>query len=199
MALCSYDEAYTIPSKKAALLSLRTMQMLVEEMGLADTVDPLAGSYYVEWLTNEFERRIMEEMTRVDAMGGMVKLVADGTIQREVSLQAYMLEKRLQNGEIVKVGMNKYRQEEAPEERAVEFHDYDSKTAREKIEELRRLKASRDNDAVKAALERLRAAARGKENLMPFIMEAVKTYATVGEMTSAMKDVFGTFREPVKL
>ncbi len=199
MALCSYDEAYTIPSKKAALISLRTMQMLVEEMGLADTVDPLAGSYYIEWLTNEFERRIMEEMTKVDADGGMVRLVADGTIQREVSRQAYILEKKLQNGDMVKVGMNKYRQEGDREEQSVEFHEYNAAVAKEKIEGLRQVKATRDNRAVKAALDSLRAAARGKENLMPYILEAVKTYATVGEMTNAMKDVFGTFKEPVDL
>ena len=199
MALCSYDEAYTIPSKKAGLISLRTMQMLVEEMGLADTVDPLAGSYYIEWLTNEFERRIMQEMTRIDAQGGMVKLVADGTVQREVSKQAYILEKKLQTGEMVKVGMNKYRQEVSEEEKAVEFHEYDPAVAREKIEGLRKVKAERDNTAVKAALERLEAAARGKENLMPYIMDAVKTYATVGEITNVMKEVFGTFKEPVNL
>jgi methylmalonyl-CoA mutase N-terminal domain/subunit len=175
------------------------MQMLVEEMGLADTVDPLAGSYYIEWLTNEFERRIMEEMTRIDAQGGMVKLVADGTVQREVSKQAYILEKKLQTGEMVKVGMNKYRQEVSEEEKAVEFHEYDPAVAREKIEGLRKVKAERDNTAVKAALERLKAAARGKENLMPYIMDAVKTYATVGEMTNVMKEVFGTFKEPVNL
>jgi methylmalonyl-CoA mutase N-terminal domain/subunit len=199
MALCSYDEAYTIPSKKAALISLRTMQMLVEEMGLADTVDPLAGSYYIEWLSNEFEKRIREQIKKVDAMGGMVKLVADGTIQREVSMQAYILEKKLQKGEMVKVGMNKYRQEGAQEEHAMEFHEYDAATAREKIEGLRQIKASRDNDAVKAALDKLRTAAQGKDNLMPYILDAVKTYATVGEMTTVMKEVFGTFREPVEL
>jgi len=199
MALCSYDEAYTIPSKKAALISLRTMQMLVEEMGLADTVDPLAGSYYIEWLTNEFERRIMEEMTKIDALGGMVKLVADGTIQREVSKQAYILEKKLQKGETVKVGMNKYRQEEAKEEQTVEIHEYNVAVAKEKIEGLKQVKATRDGQAVKVALDRLRTAAKGKENLMPYILEAVKTYATVGEMTNAMKEVFGTFKEPVNL
>jgi methylmalonyl-CoA mutase N-terminal domain/subunit len=199
MALCSYDEAYTIPSKKAALISLRTMQMLVEEMGLADTVDPLAGSYYIEWLTNEFERRIMQEMTRVDAQGGMERLVADGTIQREVSRQAYLLEKKLQTGEMVKVGMNKYRQEESLEEQTVEFHEYNVAVAKEKIEGLKQLKAARDGPAVKAALDRLRNAAKGKDNLMPFILEAVKAYATVGEMTNVMKEVFGTFKEPVNL
>jgi len=199
MALCSYDEAYTIPSKKAALISLRTMQMLVEEMGLADTVDPLAGSYYIEWLTNEFERRIMQEMTKVDSMGGMVKLVADGTIQREVSNQAYILEKKLQTGEIVKVGMNKYRQEGPREEQNVDIHEYNVDSAKEKIAGLKQVKASRDNASVKAALDKLRTAAKGKDNLMPYILEAVKTYATVGEMTNAMKDVFGTFKEPVNL
>jgi len=199
MALCSYDEAYTIPSKKAALISLRTMQMLVEEMGLADTVDPLAGSYYIEWLGNEFEKRIREEIRKVDAQGGMVGLVADGTIQREVSKQAYILEKKLQNGEMVKVGMNKYRQEGPEEEHAVEFHEYNPAVAKEKIDGLTQVKASRDNHAVKAALDNLRVAAQGKENLMPFILDAVKTYATVGEMTNVMKGVFGTFREPVNL
>jgi methylmalonyl-CoA mutase N-terminal domain/subunit len=199
MALCSYDEAYTIPSKKAALISLRTMQMLVEEMGLADTVDPLAGSYYIEWLSNEFEKRIREEIKKVDAMGGMVKLVADGTIQREVSMQAYILEKKLQRGEMVKVGMNKYRHEGPGEEQAVEIHEYDAHTAKEKIEGLRQVKASRDNTAVKTALDNLRGAAKGKENLMPYILEAVKTYATVGEMTNVLKEVFGKFKEPVNL
>jgi methylmalonyl-CoA mutase N-terminal domain/subunit len=199
MALCSYDEAYTIPSKKAALISLRTMQMLVDEMGLADTVDPLAGSYYVEWLTGEFERRISEFIKTVDRDGGMVKLVANGTVQRDVARQAYLLEKKLQSGEFVKVGVNKYRQEGPSEEHEVELHEYDPKAARVKVEELRKVKAERDGNAVKSALDKLREAAKGKENLMPFIMEAVKTYATVGEITGVLKEVFGTFREPVNL
>lgn len=199
MALCSYDEAYTIPSKKAALISLRTMQILVEEMGLADTVDPLGGSYYVEWLTNELEGRILKKIREVDAAGGIVRLVADGTIQREVSRQAYLLERRLQSGELPKVGVNKYRQEGEGEERAVEIHEYDPAAARVKIEELRRLKSGRDGAAVRASLDLLREKAATSENLMPYIMEAVKRYATVGEITAALKSVFGTFREPVGL
>ena len=135
----------------------------------------------------------------MDAQGGMVGLVADGTIQREVSKQAYILEKKLQKGEMVKVGMNKYRQEGPEEEHAVEFHEYNPAVAKEKIDGLTQVKASRDNHAVKAALDNLRVAAQGKENLMPFILDAVKTYATVGEMTNVMKGVFGTFREPVNL
>ncbi|MEM3042577.1 MAG: methylmalonyl-CoA mutase family protein [Thermoplasmata archaeon] len=199
MALCSYDEAYTIPSKKAALISLRTMQILVEEMGLADTVDPLGGSYYVEWLTGEMEKRIVETMRDVDARGGIVKLISEGAIQREVSRQAYLLEKKLQSGELVKVGVNKYRQEAEAEERKVEIHEYNPQAAMEKIQELRKLKAHRDNAAVRSALERIREKAATSENLMPYIMDAVKLYATVGEITAALKDVFGTFKEPVNL
>ncbi len=199
MALCSYDEAYTIPSKRAALISLRTMQILIEEMGLADTVDPLGGSYYVEWLTDEMEKRIWSKIRDVDAAGGVVKLVADGTIQREVSRQAYLLEKRIQSGELVKVGVNKYRQEGEEEEREVEIHEYNPAAAREKVEELRRLRAERDGAAVRAALETIKEKARSGENLMPYIMDAVKLYATVGEITGALKGVFGVFKEPVSL
>ncbi len=95
MALCSYDEAYTIPSEKAATISLRTMQILIHEMGLADTVDPLGGSYYIEWLTDEMERRIREELERVEKLGGMVKLVSEGYIQREVARQAFDYERKI--------------------------------------------------------------------------------------------------------
>ncbi|MEK9164587.1 MAG: acyl-CoA mutase large subunit family protein, partial [Chloroflexota bacterium] len=123
MALCSYDEAYTIPTEKAALISLRTMQILVEEMGLCDTADPLGGSYYVEWLTAEMERRIVEEMKRVDGeMGGIVRAVSDGVVQREVARQAWQFEKGIQDGTIPKVGVNRFRMEE--EERDVALHEY---------------------------------------------------------------------------
>jgi methylmalonyl-CoA mutase N-terminal domain/subunit len=197
MALCSYDEAYTIPTEKAALISLRTMQILIEEMGMADTVDPLAGSYYVEWLTNEMEKKIVEEMAKVDEMGGIVKAISEGHIQREVARQAYLYEKGIQEGTIVKVGVNKYRMEE--EERDVQLHEYKPEQAEEQIRRLNQVKAERDGAAVSEALEKLRQAAEGTENLMPYIMEAVRAYATVGEMTQVLKDVFGEFREPVGL
>ncbi|MDP7421187.1 MAG: methylmalonyl-CoA mutase family protein [bacterium] len=196
MALCSYDEAYTIPTKKAALLSLRTMQILVEEMGLADTVDPLAGSYYVESLTGEFERRIITCMKDVDDMGGIVKAISEGYIQREVSRQAYETERKIQSGEIIKVGVNKYRVEE--EDRAVEYHDYDREKTDEQIGRLREVRAERDNAMVKEKLDILRKKASGDENLMPYIIEAVKAYATVGEIADVFREVFGEFREPVR-
>jgi methylmalonyl-CoA mutase N-terminal domain/subunit len=196
MALCSYDEAYTIPTAKAALISLRTMQILVEELGLCDTVDPLAGSYYVEWLTNELEKRIVAEMKRVDdEWGGIVEAISEGHVQREVAYQAYVYEKGIQEGTIVKVGVNKYRLEE--ETRDVALHEYRSQAAEEQQARLAQVKTERDGAVVSQALESLRQAAAGTENVMPYVLEAVRAYATLGEMTQVLKEVFGEFREPV--
>jgi methylmalonyl-CoA mutase N-terminal domain/subunit len=197
MALCTYDEAYTIPTEKAALIGLRTMQILAEEMGLCDTVDPLAGSYYIESLTNDLERKIVEEMERVEQMGGIVKAISEGIIQQVVAGQAYKYEKGIQSGETVKVGVNRYRIEE--DEREVELHEYRPEQADEKIRRLNELRSERDSEAVSEALERLRRAAEGSENLMPSIMDAVRVYATVGEMSQVLKEVFGEFKEPVTL
>jgi len=197
MALCTYDEAYTIPTEKAALIGLRTMQILAEEMGLCDTVDPLAGSYYIESLTNDLERKIVEELERVEQMGGIVKAISEGLIQQVVARQAYNHEKGIQSGEIVKVGVNRYRIEE--DEREVELHEYRPEQAEEKTRLLNELRSERDSEAVNEALETLHSAAEGSENLMPSIMDAVRVYATVGEMSQVLKDVFGEFKEPVAL
>ncbi len=198
MALCSYDEAYTIPTEKAALISLRTMQMLIEEMGVSDTVDPLAGSYYVESLTNEIEARIVTEMKRVeDEWGGIVKAVSEGIVQGEVAHQAFAYEKGIQDGSIPKVGVNRYRMEE--EKRDVALHTYNPDQAEDAIRRTAEVIARRDSSAVKAALEKVRAAAGSDQNLMPSLMEAVRAYATLGEITGVMKDVFGKFPEPVNL
>lgn len=197
MALCSYDEAYTIPSKKAALLSLRTMQILADEMGLKDTVDPLGGSYYIEWLTEEMEKRIVEVLDKVEAMGGMVRAVQEGHIQREVSRQAYKREKKIQSGEIPKIGVNKYVMDE--EEAKIEFHPSSPKVAEKQRKKLQEIRAERDNKTVRSSLEGLRKAARTNKNVMPFMLEAVKAYATLGEMTKVLKDVFGEFKEPIGL
>jgi methylmalonyl-CoA mutase N-terminal domain/subunit len=130
-------------------------------------------------------------------MGGIVKAISEGLIQREVARQAYLYERGIQSGEIVKVGVNKYRIEE--EERDVELHEYRAGQADEKIRRLNKLRSERDGRQVTESLERLRQAAAGKGNLMPYIMDAVRAYATVGEMTQVLKDVFGEFREPVVL
>jgi methylmalonyl-CoA mutase N-terminal domain/subunit len=197
MALCTYDEAYTIPTERAALIGLRTMQILVEEMGLCDTVDPLAGSYYIERLTTDLEQKIVEEMEKVENLGGIVKAISEGHIQRVVARQAYLYEQGIQKGEIVKVGVNKYRIDE--EERDVELHEYEPEQAEEKVQRLNELRAHRDGVKVAETLESLRRAAEEKGNLMPYIMEAVRAYATVGEMTQVLKNVFGEFQEPVGL
>ncbi len=194
MALCSYDEAYTIPSKKAALISLRTMQILADEMGLRDTVDPLGGAYYIEWLTNEMEEKIAECMERVESMGGMVKAIQQGYIQREVSHQAYIREKKIQSGEITKIGVNKYVMEE--ETADIELHPFNPEVVREKKKKLREIKAQRDGGEVKKALAGLEQAARTEDNVMPYLLNAVKSYATLGEITGVFKGIFGEFREP---
>ena len=197
MALCSYDEAYTIPSKKAALLSLRTMQILADEMGLTDTVDPLGGSYYIEWLTDKMEKNILEMMQKVEEMGGMVKAVQEGHIQREVSHQAYMREKKIQSGDIPKIGVNKYVMEKEGTE--IEMHAFNPNVAEEQKKKLKRIKVERDNGCVDAALKELKKAAQTEENVMPHMLKAVKSYATLGEITKVLKDVFGEFKEPVGL
>jgi len=197
MALCSYDEAYTIPSKKAALISLRTMQILADEMGLKDTVDPLGGSYYIEWLTDQMEKKIVDCMQKVEDMGGMVKAVQEGHIQREVSRQAYLREKKIQSGEFVKIGVNKYIMEEDRTE--IELHAFNPNVAEEQKKKLERLKAERNNAGVEEALTGLKKAAQTRENVMPHMLKAVKRYATLGEITKILKEVFGEFKEPIGL
>ena len=202
MALCCYDEAYTIPSEKASLISLRTMQILAEEMGLCDTVDPLAGSYYVERLTTDMEKLIMAEMARVEEWGGIVRAVSNGTIQRIVAQQAYAHEKALQRGEIVKVGVNKYRMpspRDGGEGREVQLHEYRPDQAEAQMRRTAQIQAQRDGEAVSRALDALKRAAQGRENLMPYFLDAVRAYATLGEMTAVLKTVFGEFKEPVGL
>lgn len=195
MALCSYDEAFTIPTEKAAEISLRTMQILIHEMGICDTVDPLGGSYFIETLTNQMEDAIRKQMTDVDASGGIVKAIASGEIQKTISLQAYEREKAIQKGDTLKVGVNCFRKEE--EKRTVEFHPYNENNAREQIAKLRKIKTERDSYKVASCLEKINKDAKDNLNLMPSVIEAVKAYATVGEITKALKEVYGEYKEPI--
>ncbi len=199
MALPTYDEAYTIPSSKAQLLALRTMQICAEETGVADTVDPLGGSYYVEWLTNEMEKKIREEMEHVERLGGIVAAVKSGAIQSEVARQAYLFERKLLAGEIPKVGVNRHVAPEAEgAQSALELYSFDPRVYEAQAARLRRLRAERDGGAVTRALARLAGEARGTGNLMEPILEAVRAYATLGEIATAMKDVFGEHKDPVR-
>jgi methylmalonyl-CoA mutase N-terminal domain/subunit len=192
-ALCSFDEAYTIPTERAALLSLRTFQILMDEIGLRDTVDPLGGSYFIETLTKEMEGKILEEMEKVEKIGGMVEAVASGYVQREVARQAYEYEKNLQEGKVIKVGVNKYTEGVDME---VELHEYNEQWAMEQIALLKELRRTRDNKAARESLKALEKAAGDKKNVMPYLVDCCRAYATVGEMANVFRDVFGEHREP---
>jgi methylmalonyl-CoA mutase N-terminal domain/subunit len=194
MALCSYDEAYTIPTPQAAIISLRTMQILMEEMGLRDTVDPLGGSYYIESLTNRMEEKITEEMRRVEEIGGMAHAVETGYVQREVAKQAYLYEKALQEGKVHKVGVNIYGEGEGEEE--VQLHEYNPAAAEAQIKSLNEVRRTRDKKRVTQTLKDLERAAKREENVMPYLLESVKAYATLGEMTRVFKEAYGEFKEP---
>ncbi len=197
MALCSYDEAYTIPSTHAATLSLRTMQILMKEMGLCDTVDPLGGSYFVESTTNAMEALIVRHMEQLEQEGGVVRGIEEGRVQAAVNRSAYEHERKVQAGEIEKVGVNCFVMDDE-EQREVEFHPYREGEARRQVERLRKVRARRDAAAVAAALTALREAAAGGRNVMPAAMDAVQAYATVGEVCGALVDVFGRCREPIR-
>jgi len=197
MALCSFDEAYTIPTEYSARISLRTMQILIEEMGLTETVDPLGGSYYVETMTNRMRQKMEEIIAETDAQGGIVKLVAEGALQAKVSAQAYQMQRDIESGRFPKVGVNRYRNEKE-DEHPVEFHPYNEDDARVQIDGLARVRAERDDAAVARALERVARDAAAGINLMPAIVEAVKAYASVGEITKQMVKVFGRYREPIR-
>jgi methylmalonyl-CoA mutase, N-terminal domain len=200
MALPTYDEAYTIPSAKAQLIALRTMQICAEESGAADTADPLAGSYYVEALTTAMEKQIVDELGRVERMGGIVEAVKSGAIQAEVARQAYLYEQRIVSGEVPKVAVNCHVGEQPVEaDRDVELYSFDPRTTEAQLAKLARIRAQRDNGVVNTTLDRLTDEARGRQNLMEPIMEAVKAYATLGEMAQAMRRVFGEHQEAVKL
>ncbi len=193
IALCSYDEAYTIPTPHSAIISLRTLQLLMDEIGLRDTVDPLAGSYFIETLTKEMEQKIEEEMGRIEKVGGIVHAVESGYVQRLVAAQAYEFEKGIQSGELLKVGVNIYTEGESKE---VELHEYNGESAERQIEELNRVRRERHNREVAAALSELEKATKEGKNVMPFLVACCKAYATVGEMTAVFRGIFGEFDEP---
>ena len=192
-ALCCFDEAFTIPTERATLLSLRTMQILMDEIGLRDTVDPLAGSYFIETLTKEMEEKILAEMEKMEKYGGILKAVSSGFVQKEVSLQAYEYEKKLQRGEVTKVGVNKYTEGVDME---VDLHEYNEEGPLLQIKRLKELKSSRDNKEVKDSLKALEKAAKKEENVMPYLVDCCRSYATIGEMANVFRDVFGEHLEP---
>ena len=189
----SFDEALALPSQEAVQVALRTQQIIAEESGVADTVDPLGGSYYIEWLTNELESKVMEYISEIDKMGGALKAIERGYVQKEIANSSYNYQKAVDSGEQAIVGVNKFVTEE---EHIPETLEIGEETEKKQVERLRRLKVERDNKRVSEMLDGIRGVARSGENIMPVIIDAVKAYATVGEISDALREVFGEYREP---
>ena len=188
------DEALALPTEASALVALRTQQIIAAESGVTNTVDPLAGSYAVEKLTSEIEAGAREYLRKIDAMGGMLRAVANGYVQREIQQSAFEYQKSIESGERVVVGVNRYQSERAT---PLSILRIDPEVERAQVERLRNLRARRDAARVSAALRQVEDIARTDQNLMPPILEAVKAYATVGEISDAMRRVFGEYRESV--
>jgi methylmalonyl-CoA mutase N-terminal domain/subunit len=187
----SLDEAWALPTEFAATIALRTQQIIAHESGVTNTVDPLGGSYFVETLTNEVERGAWEYIDRIDALGGMVAAIERAYPQREIAEAAYRYQVAVDKKEKIIVGVNDFTQQEKP----LDILQIDETVAHRQAERLSKLRADRSADEVARRLTALRKAAEGAENLMPFIFEAVKAYATLGEICDAMRDVFGTYEE----
>jgi len=191
IAACSFDEALALPTEKAVRLSLRTQQLILEETGVTDTVDPLGGSYYVESLTRRMYEKIKEIMWKIEDMGGAVAAIESGYIQKEIEQNAYRFQRQVEAGEKIIVGVNKYQMEE--EVRYSDIFTFNPVVERLQKEKLAQLKKERDNDAVKLALDGVRRAASGSENLLPPLLEAVKSYATIGEICDVLREIFGEY------
>jgi methylmalonyl-CoA mutase N-terminal domain/subunit len=190
------DEALAIPSEEAMKLALRTQQILLEETGVADSIDPLGGSYLVEALTDQTEREIWAYLDRIDQMGGAVGALERNFFQQEIADSAYAYQRAKERGEKVVVGVNKYREPE-PEEPTIPLHSLDPGTEKAQKERLARVKRERDTGRVQKLLGELQEVARGDENLMPITIECVKAYASEGEIVNALREIFGVYREPI--
>jgi methylmalonyl-CoA mutase N-terminal domain/subunit len=191
LALSCYDEALAIPTEEAQRIALRTQQIIAHETGIADTVDPLAGSYFVESLTSELEHQAQRYLDCIDDLGGAVAAIESGYMQREIQEAAVAQQQDVEAGRRVLVGVNRFAE---TAERPQTIFRVNTEVVRSQQERLRAVKVERDNEAVTSALARLEDAARGDDNLMPAILEAVKTYATLGEVSDAMRKVFGEYR-----
>jgi methylmalonyl-CoA mutase N-terminal domain/subunit len=192
------DEAYAIPTEHTARLALRTQQILAFETGITKVADPLGGSYLVEALTRELEEKIRGEMEKVESLGGAVKAIEMGYPQMAIAEEAYRVAREEERGERIVVGVNKFQTEEEGKRRLV-IHRADPTSVERQIQRTREVKASRDNPKTQRALDELCRSAETKENLMPCFIQAVKAYASVGEITEALKKVFGEFKEPVSI
>ena len=193
MACCAYDEALCLPTEESATLALRTQQLIAYESGVADTIDPLAGSYYVEALTNKIEQDAEEYIKKIDEMGGAVAAIEQGYMQREMAAHAYEDLTAIETGKKTVIGVNKYADNKGAAEG--ESLKADLSVGERQIKRVDAMKAKRDQAAVDKALAELKEACKGEENLMPYLIAAVKTYATLGEICGVMREVFGEYKQ----
>ncbi|MGH9545625.1 MAG: methylmalonyl-CoA mutase family protein, partial [Terriglobales bacterium] len=190
----SYDEALALPTEQAARIALRTQQIVAYESGVPQTVDPLAGSYYIEALTNEIETRANDYLGKIEALGGMIKALERGYVQQEIQNAAYEYQQRVDREEAVVVGVNRFA---VDEEKPIPIQRIDESQERKQVERLRALRARRNSVVWQASIGHIEAAARSGENLMPRILAAVEAEATVGEISDTMRKVFGEYKEAV--
>ena len=187
----SYDEALCLPTEEAVTVALRTQQVVAEESGAADTIDPLAGSYYVEAMTDRIEAEIAAYIEKIDAMGGTLRAIEEGYIQKEIQDSAYRFQKEIESGERVYVGINKYTMKEPP---LTNLLKVDPKQGEIESEKLKKLRAERDEKVFRSALSKLDDVSRTDENVMPVVIEAVKARATVGEICDVWRKIWGEYR-----
>jgi methylmalonyl-CoA mutase N-terminal domain/subunit len=192
----SRDEALALPTAEAARLALRTQQILAYESGVTETPDPLAGSYYVETLTNGLEAAANEYLREIEALGGTLAAIESGYQQRQIQESSYQVQRAIENGAKVVVGVNKFRDEETS---TPPLQRIDPEGERRQVARVQKVRAERDQAAWAAALVRLEEAARGDENLMPPVIDAVKAYATVGEICDRLRGVWGEHRELITI
>jgi len=189
----SYDEAYGLPTEKAAMIALRTQEIIAYESNVINAVDPLGGSYYLEWLTDQMEEKVYEYFDKIESMGGVLEGIKKGFFQKEIAESAYRLQKEIEEGKRVLVGVNKYVIKEEPEIKVLKIPEY---VETRQIRRVKEYKKNRDMSKVESSLNKLRAKAN-EENLMPYIIDAIKNKATLGEIVNALKEVWGEYVEPI--
>lgn len=187
----SFDEALCLPTEQAVTVALRTQQIVAEESGATNTIDPLAGSYFVEAMTSKIEAQVMEYINEVDEMGGTLAAIEKGFIQKEIQQSAYRFQKEIENGERVYVGINKYTMEDPPHSNLLSV---DMKVGENEADKLRKMRANRDAAKLKAVLENLRKDSIDNKNVMPAVIEAVKANATIGEICNVWREVYGEYK-----
>ena len=189
-----YDEALALPTEEAARIALRTQQIIAGESGVANTIDPFAGSYYVETLTNDLEQQANIYLDRIDALGGMLRAIERGWVQQEIQNAAYEYQRAIDSGQATVVGVNRFTRDEEP---PIPIQRIDESLERRQVERVKTLRARRDKTRWQASLNQVKDHARDGQNLMPAILEAVESYATVGEISAAMREIFGEYQESV--